>query len=92
MQERSDADLLKQRETDPLLNGLRLAKQLIDEGPFCSLFIFLVPPGNSLIQRAKQIIHVPVALITFPCYSSFIQSPCHGRGALCPAQFDPATS
>src|SRR5258706_11460779 len=31
MQERSDADLLKQRETDPLLNGLRLAKQLIDE-------------------------------------------------------------
>ncbi len=32
MQERSDADLLKQRETDPLLNGLRLAKQLIDEG------------------------------------------------------------
>ena len=32
MQERSDADLLKQREADPLLNGLRLAKQLIDEG------------------------------------------------------------
>ena len=32
MQERSDADLLKQRESDPLLNGLRLAKQLIDEG------------------------------------------------------------
>ena len=32
MQERSDADLLKQRETDPLLNGLRLAKQLIDAG------------------------------------------------------------
>ena len=32
MQERSDADLLKQRETDPLLKGLKLAKQLIDEG------------------------------------------------------------
>jgi superfamily II DNA or RNA helicase len=32
MQERSDTDLLKQRESDPLLNGLRLAKQLIDEG------------------------------------------------------------
>ena len=32
MQERSDADLLKQRESDPLLNGLRVAKKLIDEG------------------------------------------------------------
>jgi superfamily II DNA or RNA helicase len=32
MQERSDADLLKQRETDPLLHGLQLAKRLIDEG------------------------------------------------------------
>lgn len=32
MQERSDADLLAQRETDPLLSGLHLAKRLIDEG------------------------------------------------------------
>ncbi len=32
MQERSDDDLGAQRETDPLLNGLRLAKQLIDAG------------------------------------------------------------
>ena len=32
MQERSDADLLKQRESDPLLNGLRVAKRLIEEG------------------------------------------------------------
>jgi superfamily II DNA or RNA helicase len=32
MQERSDADLLKQREADPLFNGLRLASRLIREG------------------------------------------------------------
>lgn len=31
MRERSDADLLKRRETDPLLKGLRHAKKLIEE-------------------------------------------------------------
>jgi superfamily II DNA or RNA helicase len=32
MQERSDKDLLKQREKDPILGGLHHAKQLIEEG------------------------------------------------------------
>ncbi len=32
MQQRSDADLLKHREADPLLTGLKMAKLLIEEG------------------------------------------------------------
>jgi hypothetical protein len=32
MRERSDSDLLKQRITDPVLEGLKLARRLIDEG------------------------------------------------------------